>query len=116
MSKLQPLLNRWQTIAHSPAPRLSLNTELDYHDVARLKALADLYPGCDVSVLMADLLHHALNELEESFPYVHGDRKVGEDEFGDPLYEDVGLTPRFLELTRQHLHALGASQKTAKTG
>ncbi len=104
--KMQPLLARWQTIARTPAPRLTLSTDIDYHDAARLKALAELYPGCDVATLMADLLHHALNELEESFPYVHGNRQVGEDEFGDPVYEDIGLTPRFLDLTRKHLHAL----------
>jgi hypothetical protein len=106
MKKMQPLLERWQTIARSPAPRLALQTELDHHDVARLQALAELYPGCDVSHLMADLLHQALNDVEESFPYVHGERKVGDDEFGDPLYEDIGLTPRFLELTHKHLRAL----------
>lgn len=106
MKKMQPLLARWQTIARSPAPRLSLQTELDYHDAARLQALAELYPGCDIASLMADLLHQALNDLEESFPYIHGERKVGEDEFGDPVYEDIGLTPRFLELTHKHLHAL----------
>ncbi len=116
MNKFQPLLTRWQTIARSPAPRLSLQTELDHHDVARLQALADLYPGCDVATLMADLLHHSLNELEASFPYVHGERQVGEDEFGDPVYEDVGLTPRFLALTRKHLQALDARGKTSAAG
>lgn len=116
MNRLQPLLARWQTIAHPPTPRLSLQTELDHHDVARLQALADLYPGCNISMLMADLLHHALNELEEGFPYVHGERAVGEDEFGEPVYEDAGLTPRFLELTRKHLHALQERQAATKTG
>jgi hypothetical protein len=104
--KMQSLLTRWKSISRSPQPRLCLHTELDYHDAARLHALADLYPGCDVAVLMADLLHQALNELEEAFPYVHGQRQVGEDEFGDPVYEDAGLTPRFLALTRQHQQAL----------
>lgn len=104
--KMQPLLTRWKSISRSPQPRLSLRTELDYHDAARLRALADLYPGCDIAVIMADLLHQALNDVEEAFPYVHGERQVGEDEFGNPVYEDVGLTPRFLELTRQHLHDL----------
>lgn len=103
---IQPLLQHWQSRSRPNLPRLSLHTELDHHDVARLQALAELYPGCDISQLMADLLHHALNEVEESFPYVHGERQVGEDEFGDPIYEDSGLTPRFLRLTRQHLQRL----------
>lgn len=104
--KMQSLLSRWKSLSHSPQPRLSLHAELDYHDAARLRALADLYPGCDVAIIMADLLHKALNDVEEAFPYVHGSRQVGEDEFGDPVYEDIGQTPRFLELTRQHLQAL----------
>jgi hypothetical protein len=27
---------------------------------------------------------------------------IREDDFGDPVYEDVGMTPRFLELTRKY--------------
>jgi hypothetical protein len=104
--KMQQLLTRWNSLSRSPAPRVTLETELDYHDAARLQALADMYPGCDVATVMADLLHAALDELEESFPYVHGERQIGEDEFGDPLYEDVGPTPRFLDLTRKHLKTL----------
>jgi len=109
--KMQQLLARWQSISHRPQPRLPLQTELDYHDAARLRALAELYPGCDVATLMADLIHHALDELEASFPYVHGERQVGEDEFGDPLYEDAGMTPRFLDLTRKHLRNMGQNGK-----
>ncbi len=26
---------------------------------------------------------------------------ISRDDQGDPLYEDIGLTPRFVELTRQ---------------
>ena len=30
------------------------------------------------------------------------------DEQGDPLYEDIGPTPRYLDLTRRHLHRFKA--------
>lgn len=103
--KMQPLLERWQSLSRPPLPRLRLYTELDYPDVARLQALTEMYPGCSLEGVMADLLHAALDELEASFPYVHG-RQVGEDECGDPIYEDAGPTPRFLALSRQYLKRL----------
>ncbi len=34
-------------------------------------------------------------------PYVAGSKVISTDEQGDPVYEDVGLTPRFTELTRK---------------
>jgi hypothetical protein len=35
-------------------------------------------------------------------PYVAGERVIREDDHGDPVYEDTGPTPRFLELAREH--------------
>jgi len=53
----------------------------------------------------------ALEELEASFPYVKGQQVIATDEEGDPLYEDIGPTPRFLALSRRHLQALGRVRK-----
>ena len=39
-------------------------------------------------------------------PYVRGKKVVATDEFGDPLYEDVGSTPRYLGLIEKHMAAL----------
>jgi hypothetical protein len=33
-------------------------------------------------------------------PYVQGNRVIGKDEFGDPVHEDAGPSPRFHQLTR----------------
>lgn len=109
--KMQHLLTRWQTFARTPEDRLPLHAEIGHHDAARLYALADMYSGGNVNAVLADLLHVALDELEEAFPYTHGKCQIGEDEFGDPLYEDIGPTPRFLALTQQHLKALGAAKQ-----
>jgi len=46
---------------------------------------------------------------EASLPYVKGSTVVATDEEGDPLYEDVGPTPRFLALSRRHLQDLSAA-------
>ena len=104
--KTRPLLEHWQALARSPEPRTTLAVELTHHDLARLRALTDMYPGCPMNDILADLVRVALDDLQEAFPFVHGPRQVGEDEFGNPLYEDIGPTPRFLALTREHLKAL----------
>jgi hypothetical protein len=33
---------------------------------------------------------------------VPGEKVISTDEQGDPLYEDAGLMPRLVELTRKH--------------
>ncbi len=73
---------------------------LPVDDAARLQALAELFPGNSPDALITDLLAKALDEIEASMPYVAGDKVIREDEFGDPIYEDIGLTPRFLELVK----------------
>lgn len=79
---------------------------LPVEDAARVEALAEMYPGVSREQLLTDLLHAALDELQQSLPYVAGERVIREDELGDPVYEDVGLTPRFIALTRKHLARL----------
>jgi hypothetical protein len=46
-------------------------------------------------------------------PYVAGGRVISTDEQGDPVYEDVGPTPRFMALARQHRRALEAHRQQA---
>jgi len=41
-------------------------------------------------------------------PYIAGKKVISSDEQGDPIYEDVGLTPRFVELTRKNRKRLEA--------
>ena len=60
------------------------------------------------------LVSEALEELEASFPYIKGKQVIATDEEGDPLYEDVGPTPRFLTLSRRYLHDLSAQSDKQK--
>ena len=53
--------------------------------------------------LLGELVGAALEAVETSLPYVRGTHVIATDEQGDPVYEDVGPTPRFLELSRKHL-------------
>jgi hypothetical protein len=94
------------------SPELSeerYSIQLPVDDAARLAALAALFPGASPERIITDLLHTGLDEIEAAMPYVPGSRIIREDEFGDPVYEDVGMTPRFLELVKSHRRRLGKS-------
>jgi hypothetical protein len=45
---------------------------------------------------------------------VKGSKVISSDDHGDPVYEDIGLTPRFIELTRKYKKNLEIAAK--KTG
>jgi hypothetical protein len=104
--RIQHLLTRWQSLSRAQEAKLPLHAEIGLHDAARLRALADMYSGGDINAVLNDLLRVALDELEEALPYTNGPRQVGEDEFNNPLYEDIGPTPRFLALTQKHMKAM----------
>ncbi|HTL93198.1 MAG TPA: hypothetical protein VL176_12685, partial [Steroidobacteraceae bacterium] len=78
-------------------------------DAAQLAALAEMFPGRSAEQLISELLTSALKEHAAAMPYVAGRRIISTDELGDPVYEDVGPTPRFMELARLHRRALEQS-------
>ena len=106
--KFKPLLDRWKK---ETAPARTLREyaiRLDLDDAARLQALADLFPGQPIEVIISDLLRSALDEIAAAMPYERGPKVISRDDQGDPLYEDIGLTPRFVELTRKYKKSLEA--------
>ena len=56
----------------------------------------------DVEDIITDLLHAAIEEIAASMPYEPGPKIISHDDHGDPVYEDAGLTPRFVALTRKY--------------
>jgi hypothetical protein len=48
--------------------------------------------------------------METSFPYVQGTKVVAYDEDGFEIYEDQGLTPKFVSLSQKHIQRLKARQ------
>ncbi len=99
--KFKVLLDRWKK---DEAPRRTAKdyaVRLTLDDAARLQALAVLYPGQTLEEIITDLLHTALDEVAAAMPYEPGPKIISRDEHGDPVYEDVGLTPRFVELARE---------------
>ncbi|MEL6198761.1 MAG: type 1 pili tip component [Pseudomonadota bacterium] len=94
------LLERWRDTPATVTTESTYAIRLDVDDAARVEALAALFPGIDAETVIADLLHAALDAAEAAMPYEAGERVIAEDEFGDPVFEDVGLTPRYVELVR----------------
>lgn len=102
------LLDNWQQKAPPVLAASEIPVRLSIDDSARLQALADLYPGHTRESIITDLLAVALRELEAAMPYMRGTKVISRDEQGDPIYEDVGPTPRFNELTRKYRKKLAA--------
>src|SRR5476651_2619050 len=112
--KIRELARHWEQNAKGRLTKTSYAIHLDVESAARLAAIAEMYPKRHPEELLGELIGAALEELEASFPYVRGQTVVATDEEGDPLYEDVGPTPRFLALSRRHLHDLSAGSDKQK--
>jgi len=108
------LLESWRETAAQPRTVTEYAVRLPVDDAARLAALAELFPGRSAEQLITDLLGVALQEIETSMPYIAGKKVISSDEQGDPIYEDVGLTPRFVELTRKNRKKLQAELSQGK--
>lgn len=111
---MRELLKEWEARATAPLSARKYAIKLPV-TTARVPAPAEMYPTRSVDQLRAELLSAALDEVEQSFPYVLGSEVAAEDEQGDPIYKGAGMTPRFQELTHKHLRALKAKLKPGKS-
>ncbi len=101
------LLDAWAAAERPVETDETYEVKLTLDDAARVHAFAELFPGVERDRVITDLLSAALDQLEASIPYEPGDKVIREDDHGDPIYEDTGLTPRFLELVKKHRDTLG---------
>jgi hypothetical protein len=106
--KFKALLDHWKKDPPPARTAREYAIRLPLEDAARLHALCELYPGRTLEELLTDLLHAALEEIVAAMPYEPGPKIISRDDQGDPVYEDVGLTPRFAELTRRAKKSLEA--------
>jgi hypothetical protein len=104
--RISDLLNRWQFLDTSYPGSLQQALSLPLRDMARVQALRVMYPNRTSEEIIADLLHAALDELETAMPYVPGKQVIAEDDQGDPIFEDLGPTPRFFTLSHEFLRKL----------
>lgn len=100
--KLKQLMDQWSAAPHSDLTAEVYSIQLPIHEAARIRALADLYPNRTETQIITELLRVVLDDVEASFPYIQGREVIREDEFGDPIYNDDGLTPRFFDLKKKH--------------
>jgi hypothetical protein len=116
------LLESWRATASAPRTARTFAVHLPLDEAAQLEALAEMFPGRAPEQLITELLGAALKQVAAAMPYVAGKRVISTDEQGDPIYEDVGPTPRFLELTHEHRARLEgdggerASRRAARRG
>ena len=107
--KIRELAQQWEETAKGRLTKTEYAIHLDVEAAARLAAIREMYPKRSTEELLGELIGAALEELEASFPYIKGQQVIATDEEGDPLYEDVGPTPRFLTLSRRYLHDLASA-------
>lgn len=107
--RIAELIQRWKQEGHARSSVRAYAVHLPLRDAARIEALRVMYPGRSDSQLMADLIRAALDELEVAMPYIPGNRIIAEDDYGDPIYEDLGPTPRFYTLSHEILRKLTAA-------
>jgi hypothetical protein len=111
--KIKELVQEWESSATGRMSSTQYTIPLDVESAARLAALAEMYPKRSTEELLGELVGAALEGIETSLPYQRGTKVISTDEQGDPLYEDVGPTPRFLALSRKHLERMLAEQSAA---
>jgi hypothetical protein len=109
--KFKSLLDRWKKLPAPAKTAQEYSMRLSLDDAARLHALAELFPGQSIEQILTDLLSAGLDEIAAAMPYERGPKVISRDDHGDPVYEDIGPTPRFIELTRKFKKNLPAEAK-----
>ena len=103
---IKDLIDVWESEAHGELSGETYQVRLPLDTAAKLEALVELFPLRTREQFIAELLGVALDDVMSSFPYVQGDKVIARDEEGDPMFEDVGHTPRYLELVHRHIDKL----------
>lgn len=96
------LTQKWSRFGQGELTPESYRIALSAKDKAILDRLCKRYPRLNCSEIIRDLLSAALRDMEQSIPYEKGNKVITTDEWGDEVYEDSGLTPRFLSLAKQY--------------
>jgi len=112
--RIAELIQRWGQEDRAHADVRTYTVRLPLRDAARIEALHVMYPGRSDFELIADLIRAALDELEVAMPYVPGNHVIAEDDYGDPIYEDLGPTPPFYSLSHEILRKLATPPARGK--
>lgn len=96
---INTLLDELENRARLLANEREVTLKIDHEDLIRLQALSEVF-GLSTDQIGAQLLHTILQEVEEKLPYRAGPRVIRVED-DDPVYEDIGPTPRYLEAKRR---------------
>ncbi|MCG8668826.1 MAG: pilin assembly protein [Pseudomonadales bacterium] len=106
MMRVRQLAQRWGLNNKTAQTTKSYTLEIQDTDAARIAAIVELFDVCCDEDVISELLTAALDEFEEALPYKSGPKVVALDELNDPIYEDIGLTPKFMKIKEQMLVAM----------
>ncbi len=108
--QIADLVREWERAGGGHLTAREYRIHLPLRDAAKIAALTEMYPLRSETEIITELLTAALNELERAMPYVQGSKEIARDDRDDPIYEDVGPTPRFNALSRQYREKLETNQ------
>lgn len=109
-SPISRMLWAWQKHIIKHQPQVNYEVAVDRDDVIKLEALSELFQ-LPLDDIIASLISCALKETEQKMPYIQGEKIIRMEE-GDPVYEDIGHTPRYLEI-KQHLEQQAQKQRAS---
>ena len=108
--KASDLLSIWEAPDNTRLTPKQISLRLPVHVSARISALCEMFPNKTRTEIIGDLLASALDQLQESFPKVKGNRcdEPEYNENGEPyfVYEDIGPTNRFRYLSNKYFMEL----------
>lgn len=110
-SPISNMLLAWQQHLVKHLPQVDYEVAVDRDDVLKLEALAELYQ-LPLNDIIANLISCSIQEAEQKMPYIQGNRIIRMEE-GEPVYEDIGYTPRYLEI-KQRLEQQTQKQATPR--
>ena len=113
--KIKALADCWEKQAKATLTNEEYSLRLPVEDAAKITALAEMYPKRTKNEIIGELLSAALDELETSFPYIAGKKIISKDEMGDPVFEDIGPMPKFLDLSKKYSSVMKKEQKAANS-
>ncbi|HSG04653.1 MAG TPA: hypothetical protein VLA39_13115 [Marinobacterium sp.] len=97
-TNIESLLAKLKIRGDELSSRTPLTIAIDTDDLIRLEALSRLYK-LPMEELSATLMSEILQQVEARIPYKPGP-KVIRVEDDEPIYEDIGDMPRYLEIKR----------------
>lgn len=113
--KLSDVVHKWQDQHTGSGPKKVIQLPLNLYDAAKIQALTEMFPGLTLDTILQDLISASLSEVASQFPYIAGSKIVSYDEDGNPIHEDIGMTPTFLRLSRHYLKELSAEKDSTRS-